>query len=149
MNKKKGTTLIEIIIVLSILTVLSSMAIRNYYCIYNTVSNNFSVDMCSNSILHIINDSKQYCKSKNKSGYLVFDCIKSIEFYCGGNMVRSYTVPEGFMLKPLNSKGGSQIIHIDNFGNTGDACTICYADITGENHPITLRVGTNYVQIKQ
>lgn len=148
MYKKKGTTLIEIILVLSILAVLSSMTIRNYYCIYNTTLNNFSVDICSNSILHIVNDSKLYCKSKNKSGYLVFDCVKNIKFYCGGNMVRSYTVPKGFKLKPLNSKNGKQIIDIDNLGNTGDACTICYSDRKGDNHFITLRVGTNYVQIK-
>lgn len=148
MYKKKGTTLIEIILVLSILALLSGMTIRSYYCIYNTTLNNFSVDMCSNSILHIINDSKQYCKSKNKSGYLVFDCVKSIRFYCAGNMIRSYTVPEGFKLNPLNSKNGKQIIDIDNLGNTGDACTICYVDRKGDNHFITLRVGTNYVQIK-
>ncbi|MEL7597291.1 MAG: prepilin-type cleavage/methylation domain-containing protein [Clostridiaceae bacterium] len=148
MYKKKGITLIEIILILSILVVLSSMTVRNYYRIYSTTLNSFSVDMCSNSILHIINDSKQYCRSKNKSGYLVFDCVKSINFYCGGNRVRSYTVPKGFDLKPLNSKYGKQIIDIDNLGNTADACTICYADRKGDNHFMTLRVGTNYVQIK-
>jgi Tfp pilus assembly protein PilE len=67
MYKKKGITLIEIILILSILAILSSMTIRNYHCIYSTTLNSFSVDMCSNSILHIINDSKQYCRSKNKS----------------------------------------------------------------------------------
>ncbi|MCY6370333.1 prepilin-type N-terminal cleavage/methylation domain-containing protein [Clostridium ganghwense] len=146
MNKKKGTTLIEVVIVLSIISILSGISITNCYGIYNSTLNSFNVDICNNSILHIINDSKQYCKGKNKTGYLVFDS-RSITFHCGLT-VKSYEMPKEFKLESINTSSGKQLIYIDNLGNTSDACTITYKDRKGKNHFITLRVGTNYVQIK-
>lgn len=145
---KKGLTLIELIITLSIFMIFITTSVSVYFSLYKRTKNALSANMCENYILHIINDSKRYCKERGRSGYIYFDENKNISFYCFGRKIKSYTLPKGFKLEYVNTKNELQRVDIDNFGNTSDACTISFKNKKGKKYEMTIRVGTNYVQIK-
>ncbi|MCY6483739.1 type II secretion system protein [Clostridium aestuarii] len=150
MRKRKGFTLLEVVIVLSIIGLIGSFTVVNYYKIYNNSINDLNTDLCNNSILHMINDSKLYCRNISKHGHLLFNHNdNTIIFHCNSKKIQTYNFPKGFKLEYLNTADGVQLIRIDEFGNTSNACSIKFTDMKGEIHKVTLRVATNYVEIKE
>ncbi|MCY6960468.1 prepilin-type cleavage/methylation domain-containing protein [Clostridium brassicae] len=149
MIKKPGIALIELVLTISIILILSGVSFGIYYKTYKCINNKFKVDMCKNGILHIINDAKNYCKINNQRGYLVFNGKDNIDFNSLNRRVKSYKIPVGFRLGDVITPSGNQIIYIDGDGNTRDACTIFFYDLKDRDYSITLRVGTNYVEIKE
>lgn len=145
-NAKKGLSLVELIIVLSILFTIISLCTINYFRLYNNWSNSANIDYCNNYILHMIKNSAVYCKYKNKSGYLLFGESEKVKFFCGNKKVNEYELPSGF--KFIDTASFNQRISINNLGNVIKACTINYKDMKGKPHSITIRVATRYVQIK-
>lgn len=144
-NKKKGFTVIELLIVIGMISILFSCSLVNFGG-YNKLQNRIDVDIFSNSLINLINNSKEYCRDKNIGGYLYFDTEKN--FVClnsGTQRVYKLELPDKFTLNIV--RPGNKI-KIDNRGITEDACTIQYKDREGEMHCITMCVGTAFVEFK-
>lgn len=142
----KGTTLIELMVVLGVLVMIISFCITNYFKLYDSWTNSTNIDFCNNYILHMVKNSALYCKNENKSGYLLFTGKDKVKFYCDNKKIEEYEIPIEFRF--INIESFNQRIGINNLGEILKACTINYEDIKGKVHIITIRVGTRYVQIK-
>jgi prepilin-type N-terminal cleavage/methylation domain-containing protein len=148
LKKARGFSLIELVIVLSILVVIVGLGNMNLRVFHSNIINSTNVDYFNNKILHMISESALYCRWQNKSGYLLFsDDEKIVKFYCSNKRIRDYEVPKGF--KFINTAHFNKRIEIDNLGAVITACTINYNDKKGDTHIITIRVATRYVQIKE
>lgn len=145
--KKGGFTLIESIIYIGILLFIASFSITGILKLNSSLTNNVSVDYYNNYILSIFSNSTKYCKEKNKGGYLLFEDNGTIKFFCNNVKVETFDIPKGF--KFLNTETFNKTIEINNLGILTKACTIKYMDLKGEINSITIRVGTEYVQIKE
>lgn len=166
----KGVTLIELVITMSLISILlgfTSISIS----FFKNYENNIDTDYCNNSILELIDNSKLYCKKENSKGYLQFNLINNeITFYCyskkGVNYqqaqyIEKYVLPDKFIIYNINSEYNRIKISItgmtlDGTGLDGmaangiatNSCTITFRDRMESLHKITIRVGTNYVEVK-
>ena len=172
-EKDKGVTLIELIITLSLLSILLSFSLISIDSLKN-YENNIDIDYCNNSILELIDNAKLYCKKENSNGYIQFDLLENeIMFNCYSNKtnefekIEKYILPRKFTIYYINSEYNR--IRINIYGTsadgmsiygtglngmtpsaaTTDSCTIKFRDRRGNLHTITIRVGTNYVQVKE
>lgn len=143
---KKGFTLIETLIVLSLIMILISFNINAAIGCRNIYNNN-NIDMCNLEIVSLIIRSKHYCRESGSPGYILCDSSSNtMKFIHNNKLVYKYKLPEGFILYDLNAESG--VISINKRGISGSACTIRYYDINKKDHLITMRVGTSYVEIK-
>lgn len=153
MKKKKGTkkgvALIELMITLGIIVSLSGLALGTGLKMHKNIDNSFKVDACKNSILHIVNDAKHYCKINNQGGYLLFCDKDTIEFKSGSKVIKKYKLPKGFRLGNIVNSSRTQIFDINNFGEFKEVGTIYFFDCKGKQYVITIRVGTKYAKIKE
>lgn len=172
-KKDKGVTLIELIITLSLLSILLSFSLISIDSLKN-YENNIDIDYCNNSILELIDNAKLYCIKENSNGYIQFDLVSNeITFNCYSNKtnifekIEKYILPRKFTIYYINSEynririnmygtsiGGMSIYGtgVDGMTNnaaTTDSCTIIFKDRRANIHKITIRVGTNYVQVKE
>jgi len=166
-KRYKGVTLIELIITLSLLSILLSFSLISITSLKN-YENNIDVDYCNNSILQLINNSKLYCRKENSSGYIQFDLVSNeITFYCYSKQaqkvikIEEYILPKKFIIYNINSEykrnrisitgmtiDGTGIDGMTANGVTTSSCTITFRDRRENIHKITIRVGTNYVEVK-
>lgn len=143
---QKGFTLIEVLVVLSIIMIIFSSGT----CIiksYKNICCSVDVQSCNNSIVSFIMDSKHYCRNNGVPGVIIFDTLNntiSLSVYL--NTIRKYKLPDKFKLEEITSV--DKVITLNSKGLTGDACKIKYLDRKGNEHMITMRVGTFYVEIK-
>lgn len=144
--KVKGFTLIEVLLAISLFSILLSFSLVNLGT-FSSIKNEVDVDLTSNKIINFINKSKLYCRDKSKEGgYIYFNVSgQNITFNVGLQKIFKMELPDGFT---LNSVGNDNKIKIDNRGITADACSIKFRDRKGEMHCITICVGTAYVELK-
>jgi len=143
---KKGFTLIEVVVVISIMTILFGYSLLNLRS-FNRIENNIEVQLFGNTLVDFVINSKKYCKDNNLSGYIYFITNKnSAQFCCGTNVIGSVKLPVNFSELSVNRTGGK--ISIDNKGFSKDACTIKFKDREGDMHYITMCVGTANVEFK-
>jgi prepilin-type N-terminal cleavage/methylation domain-containing protein len=170
-KRDKGVTLIELIITLSLLSILLSFSLLSINSLKN-YENNIDIDYCNNSILGLIDNSKLYCKKENSSGYIQFDLVSNeITFYCYSKQgqkaqqaqkIEKYILPRKFTIYNINSEynririsingmiiDGTGIDGMTTNSVTTDSCTITFKDSRNSLHKITIRVGTNYVEVKE
>lgn len=144
-NKKNGFTIIELVMVIGIASILFSISLINFGG-YNKLQNRIDVDIFSNSLINLINNSKEYCRDKKSGGYLYFDTDKNVIcLNCGVQKIYKLELPDKFKLNIV--RPGNKI-RIDNRGITEDACTIQYKDREKKMHCITMCVGTALVEFK-
>lgn len=144
--KKKGFTLIEVIVVISIITTLFGYSLINFKS-FSNVGNDVDVQLFGNTMMNFIVNSKKYCRDKNVSGYIYFITSKNTAQLCSNtNILNSVKLPESFSDLSVNLKESK--IFIDNKGFTGDACTIRFRDRKGGMHYITVCVGSSDVEFK-
>lgn len=145
-HSKNGFTLIEVLIALSIIMISFSFSIgiiKSYKKIFCSTD----VQKCSSLIVSFIMEAKHYCRNNNAPGTIIFDTANNVMIYSvNTNVVRKYKLPDGFKLSEINSK--DRMITINSNGLTGSACSVKYIDREGNEHKITMRVGTFYVEIK-
>ena len=160
-ERYKGVTLIELIITLSLLSILLSFSFISINSLKN-YENNIDIDYCNNSILSLIDNAKLYCKKENSSGHIQLDLGRNeMTFYCDNKKIEEYILPKKFILYNINSEYKRIRININGMtidgtgldgmttnGVTTNACTITFRDRKNELHKITIRVGTNYVEVK-
>jgi len=143
--KRKGFTLIELVLVLGMISIFLSFSLINITA-YRRLNNKIDVELFNNSLLNYINNSKEYCRDNGTTGYIYFNSERNIiTLNCGVRQISSLPLPADFSLKEV---GVDNKIKITNIGTTGSSCTITFEDREGESHDITMCVGTEYVQIK-
>lgn len=143
---RKGFTLIEILVVLSIMMIMLSIG-TGIIKSYKNICCSVDVKSCNNSIASFIMESKHYCRNKKVPGIIIFDTLNdtiSLNVYL--NTIRKYKLPDKFKLEETTSKG--KVITVNSQGLTGNACTIKYLDRKGTEHKITMRVEAFYEEIK-
>lgn len=143
---KKGYTLIEILVVVFIISILSSITYLSVYS-YKNMKNDIELVACENTVLSIIDNGKQYCRENERSGYVIFDVVRNeVAFYCQNRKVDFLKLPKGIKIDSVNINQNR--IDIDKFGIAGDAGTIVLLDSNNKYYDITVNVGAGYVEVK-
>ena len=76
MKKKSGFTLIEMIIVISIMSIIGGCSVISVRY-YKTIKNKIDADYYCNAVVSFINNSKMYCKENSCSATITFDIAKN------------------------------------------------------------------------
>jgi prepilin-type N-terminal cleavage/methylation domain-containing protein len=143
---KKGFSIIELLIVISIISIFSLasfFSMSNYNRFSSEVDMLFSEDM----MLAVINDGKQYCREKEKPGYVLFDMSRNeVNFFSSSKKIEGFKLPKGVTIHSINTN--QYKVDIDKFGVTSDAGTIMLKDKAGRSYTMTISVGTGYAEIK-
>ncbi|EES90791.1 prepilin-type N-terminal cleavage/methylation domain-containing protein [Clostridium botulinum] len=146
MSIKKGYSLVELLVVLSILFLIIGYCGIKCNKFKEVYSNSIEVDFSNNYILHMLQNSSLYCKNENKSGRLDFGFDNRVKFYCDEKLIKVYEIPKEF--KFVNADLFNCNININNLGVIYTACRISYKDKKEKLHDITIRVGSHYVKVK-
>ena len=145
MKKKSGFTLIEMIIVISIMSIIggcSAISVRYY----KTIENKIEADYYCNAVVSFINNSKMYCRENSCSAAIILDIEKNeMKLNKGTDMIRKLTFSNKIRLDTATRKK----IVIKNKGYSDDACTITLMDNKSKPYTITMRVGSEYVKITE
>lgn len=148
-NKKKGVTLIEVLVVVGMIMVLSSVTLMSSKKTKDYI-NTIDVATTENEILSFIDLSKMYCRSFCVDGSITIDVKnKAFIFREGMRIIYKYLLPTNFQLKDVITSNVKNKIYIDSYGFTTDACTITFFDRNKKTYDISITVGTAYAEIKQ
>lgn len=143
---RKAYTLIEILIVISMIALIGSYVLLKVSS-YSNVINDIDVNKCNNTIMMFINNAKLYCREKETNGTIYFyPGEDQADFNSQGKNIEHFTLPSQFIIYNVNSTNSK--ININSRGFTGDACTINFRDRRGNLHEISIYVGTGFVDIK-
>ena len=142
--KKRGYTLLELIIVMAILVVLRPAAVK-VSSVYNLIDN-ITVHSLKSDIANLISFAKHYSYNTGNTGRLEIDNIKGeISFVdtkneLTKNTIAKVTLPKGYdFLERFN-------ISVSNKGVvSGDS--IIFKSLSGEYHKVTISVGIDFVNI--
>ncbi|MBC5627504.1 type II secretion system protein [Clostridium sp. NSJ-6] len=142
--KKRGYTLLELIIVMAILVVLMPAAVKGS-SVYNLIDN-ITVHSLKSDIANLISFAKHYSYNTGNTGRLEIDNIKGeISFVdtkneLTKNTIAKVTLPKGYdFLERFN-------ISVSNKGVvSGDS--IIFKSLSGEYHKVTISVGIDFVNI--
>lgn len=142
--KKRGYTLLELIIVMAILVVLMPAAVKGS-SVYNLIDN-ITVHSLKSDIANLISFAKHYSYNTGNTGRLEIDNIKDeISFVdtkneLTKNTIAKVTLPKGYdFLERFN-------ISVSNKGVvSGDS--IIFKSLSGEYHKVTISVGIDFVNI--
>lgn len=143
--KSKGFTLIELMLVLTIISILLSYSFINLTGL-NTLQNDIEGETFGNVMVNFINNSREYCRDNDIRGYIYLDEDKSeLTLNCGLEEIHKMKLPDKFILA-IGKKGRK--MEINSAGKITDPCTIRFKD-RRNNHRITVSVGTTYVDFKE
>ncbi|MFL0246713.1 hypothetical protein [Candidatus Clostridium stratigraminis] len=143
---RKGFSLIELLVIITIIIIATSISLLGISK-YNQIRNEVDLNMTESSILGVINYGKQYCREKEKPGFVLFDLEKNeVWFYNSNRVIDGFKLPREIKIDGINTNLNR--INIDKFGITSDAGTIRISDINNKIYLITINVGAGYVEIK-
>lgn len=144
--KSKGFMLIELVLALTIISILLSYSFINLTGM-NTLQNDIEAENFGNVMVNFINNSREYCRDKNISGYIYFDNDrKNLTLNCGLEEIAKLHLPDKFTLAIGRSDKKIQII---NDGEIVGATKITFIDRKGKIHHVTVCVGSAYVDFKE
>lgn len=152
LTRKKGVTLIDVIIVISIIIIIEGISIPSMYQFYE-YQNKMDVDLCNNSITALIINGKRYCRDNQISAYVRFNIVGNcVELYskdkCLNTIkIEKFVLPNKFFINYTNFSQNT--IEISKRGILSDAGTLEFIDRKGKQHEITIYVGSSYVEIKE
>lgn len=145
--RKRGFTLIELIVVLGIMSVCLTVV---YPYINNYEQRILGIEMESgiNGVIEFINGCKSYARNNDnfeKHSRINIEERKLI-LYQGTRSIRQYTLPDSVKVRlPY----GSIRINLDLTGQINDASTINLYNTSSRTEAITIKVGTGYVSKKK
>lgn len=146
---KKGITLIELIISLSIISIMTSIVFLSFSC-YKDYKIHINKEYYSNVIIDFINNSREYCREKRVRGSIYIDfCENSFTFRVENKKIDEVNFPKDIDLTYAVFGNGNTKISINNEGEVTTAGTLEFVDGKGEKHKITISVVTSYVRIKE
>lgn len=150
--KKRGTTLIEIIVVLAILSILLSigaLGIKILKARYKQIE----IKSYLYEVVNMLSYGKQYCVSDNASGSINFtnetDLLR-IYFVSNNKAIKTIEVRKALKLKPFGN--GEEIKKISlkiNSSGYVEPTTINLINEDDEIYKITIQVGGNVIVVKE
>ncbi|MBU3176348.1 type II secretion system GspH family protein [Clostridium estertheticum] len=144
---RRGFTLIEIILVLSIMGIIGGTSVVSVRY-YITIKNKVDADYSCNAIVSFINNSKMYCRENSCSGIITFDVLRNeIKLHDGTTEINKLSLSNKIILYAVIGRRSDNDIVSDDKGYSNDSCTIILKDNNLIEHRITMRVGTAYVKI--
>lgn len=150
-NKKIGITLIELVIYLSICSILLITFIGGYKAMEHTRKEKI-IDSKTMDLFNLISETKLRCKNNNKSSMIVYnERLKSIVVYLNQdgvfNMIDKLNMEDVGSVY-INSRENRLEINKEGFITT--PCTIKLKDIsTNTIRKITVSVGSEYIRVKK
>lgn len=143
-KKKKGSTLIEIIVVISMFLILASIPITSK--MYSGIADEITMKSIKHDISNILSLSKQYCYYTGNNGRLKIDKIagKIIFLDAKNQLIRkeiaTVTLPKGYKF------ANSFDINVSNNGVIAST-TIEIYDKSNNRHKITIAAGNDLITI--
>lgn len=146
--KRKGFTLIELIVVLGILSIVT-FTIYPYINSYEEKKLAMEMEQGVNGVIEFINSCKIYARNNYNKTQLTRLVIESkrLALYHGTKKVYSYTLSDSLRIHIENDS--SVTILLDINGNTSLGRTINLYNLKGKGESITIKVGTDYVSKKK
>lgn len=142
--KKKGFTLIEVVVSIFIITILFSVGV-SLSKFSHSLSDNMESSAYIYEIQNLLSYGKAICREKNEYGKITVKASKNeIRFIEGwDNIEKLVNIPEGMR---IISSDISVLITPD--GKISKGNTIKIIDKCGERHDITIGVGIDLITIK-
>jgi prepilin-type N-terminal cleavage/methylation domain-containing protein len=148
-NLKKGFVLIEVMFVLTIITIISSIGFMSFKSVKDYKSH-VNAEYYSNVIVDFIDNSRQYCREKNCRGYILIDLKDDkLTFRADSRDVFVENFATSINLSSAKFGKSKTKIIFNNAGIVTNPGNIRFIDEKGEEHIITISVGTKYVRIKK
>lgn len=145
MKYKKGIILTEMVVVITIITIILSVSLLGFRCI-KKYEENIALDYISNAIVEFINYGKSYSRLNKKASRIIyFENENKFKLSNGIKTIKYLTIPTNIKVISMNQKS----INIDFNGFSSSAFTLTLRNNSGKEKDITMVVGTNYVSIKE
>ena len=142
--KKRGYTLLELIIVMAILVVLMPAAVKGS-SVYNLIDN-ITVHSLKSDIANLISFAKHYSYNTGNTGRLEIDNIKGeISFVDTKNELTKNTIAKVTLQKGYDFLERFNISVSNKGVVSGDS--IIFKSLSGEYHKVTISVGIDFVNI--
>jgi len=142
---KKGFTLIEIIVVLSIISIILLISFPTV-TMFNSLKTKIKMEHAVSSTVEFINGCKSFSRNKGASTTLYRYENNKLSLYLGGKLIKTIELPDEVIYSGFNPTRG--YVEFDKFGYTSDSCTISIQNEYKEVRSITIKVGTAYVSEK-
>lgn len=157
---KKGHTLIELIVYLSLICIISSITVFSISYIRN-LKNNFSEKAVKKEIIEFIEDCRRRCKLEECYGEIIIDESRNRFMYKEGRKVldkflleEEYSIEYITITRSLEIGEGDNLpsprekcIRIDSSGKM-DAGSVIFIDRNNKEFALVITVDTNRVRIK-
>lgn len=142
--RKKAFTLMELLVVMSIITIFSTITFTSYKYI-SKFKDNEELEYSTNICIDFILKGKNYCKNNNKSGCILYVRNKnSLYFSSDINDGEYMSLPENVTIEetPFISKG----VKINEDGVIGSAGSINLKNKSNKRKKVIISVYTNYIR---
>lgn len=153
MNFKKGITLIELVSVIALITILSSICIPCYSGIYYR-SQDIFLDIASNELLSDLRLIQQKAEAEDSIYHIYFNNMdNSYMIYSYKDMsscvYKSKSLPHGIKYDNIRSTYQNNKLSFNSKGKPLPyPCTISLKNESGRYKRITVTVGTDYISLK-
>lgn len=150
--KRKGTTLIELIVVLGLLSIMSLIGVKGY-SLYNNIIYDIEIKQFLYDIEETLSYGKEYCHANRIGGdfYVEKENENLIAiFKCGEGVKRKVELPDSITL--VNELGAelnkSTYLTITTEGHIKSE-SIYFKDEKGEKYVLSVRVGVDFITVKE
>lgn len=153
MNYKKGATLIELVIVIGLLAVLAQICIP-YFKGAGPDIQKMNLEMASKELLSDLRLSQQKAKSEGNIYHVYFDVANnSYKIYSYRDrqecVYKERKLPDGIFHDNVESTYSGSMVSFNSRGKPlPHPCTIALVNSFGERRLITIKVGTDYISLK-
>lgn len=150
--KRKGTTLIELIVALSLLAIISTIGVKGYG-LYRSIIYDIEIKQFLYDIEDTLSYGKEYCSKNSKVGdYYVEKDKRSLKviFKCSDGEKRETELPKSIILVKDDwiSEISSKSLTISYIGYIQPE-TINYKDEKGCKYKLTIRPGGNVITVSE
>lgn len=150
--KRRGTTLIEISVVLGLLSILLLIGVKGFG-VYKRIIYDIQIKQSLYDIEDTLSYGKEYCYNNSKEGDYYLEKSEdslNVIFKCGDNKIRETTLPSSIKLAEDEWMTGisSKVLSISNDGYIKPE-TINFKDEKGARYKITIRPGGNIITVKE
>lgn len=144
---KKGFTLIEILVSLSLLGIIAVMAIPTFNGFIGMIEDK-ELDYATKSIVEVINGGSSYARNNRNSSIVIWVYSDKLLIKNNLNKILEHKLPNNTkVILPIN--GEVKKIYVSSDGHIDSSFTLEINHKNGNEKFITVKVGTAYVSEKK